>query len=985
MMEPTTKGAHHQPQDFHDLMRFRIMDILLVCSPYDLFILEEAGHLNERMLGEYRNLDLHYSPGLTGASNGAEALELLRKRRFNLVITAPQLGDMSAFDLAEKVRAENPDLPVVMLGYDNRELKELVARHDTSALDGVFLWQGDARILLTIMKVIEDRRNVAHDTRSVGVQVVILIEDSVRYYSSFLPTIYTELFHQSRRVISEGANMTLKITRMRARPKILLCTSFEEAWEAFSAYKDDVLGVISDVEFPRGGQLDPEAGVEFARAVRNEMADIPVVLQSARPTYRDLAASVGAAFLLKGSPVLLNDLRRFMLSDFGFGDFVFRMPDGRQVARAADLRTLEKRLVEVPAESIAHHSAGNHFSRWLKARTDFSLAHALRPRKLSDFKDVEELRRLLIDSISAYREDRSQEAVADFDRDDLESTNDMCRIGGGSLGGKARGLAFARLLMGGRRLRHRYSGIRVWVPPSAVLATDVFDQFLEENGLRDLAIQSSDDAELRRQFEQAVFPERARRDLAAYLQIARYPLAVRSSSLLEDSHNQPLAGVYDTFMLSNMHSDPAVRLAQLIRAVKRVYASTFSQRARAYLRATPYRLEEEKMAVIIQKMVGSAHGNRFYPSFSGVVRSHNFDPTPPLKVEDGIAAVGLGLGRIVVEGGNCLRFSPAYPNHILQLSSVSDALNSTQREFIALELEKGGRDGDGAEMHEARFGLATAEEDGTLAPLASTYSFETDSLSDGTSRSGPRVISFAPILKQDLFPLCEVLKELMEIGHEGMSTPVEIEFAANLTPPPGEPRKFAFLQIRPVVVSHEDDDLAVGDVGPERVLCRSASVLGHGSIEGIRDLVVVDFKRFERARSREAAQEVARCNAELQSASRPYLLVGVGRWGSSDPWLGIPVTWEQISGARAIIEAGFRDFKVSPSQGTHFFQNLTSFNVGYFTVNPEAGEGWVDWDWLEAQPAYYDRSGVRHLRLDQPVQVRMNGRRNEGVILKPEA
>jgi CheY-like chemotaxis protein len=982
MMEPSVTGAHRL-QDFHDLMRFRIMDILLVCSPYDLFILEEAGHLNERMLGEYRNLDLHYSPGLTGASNGKEALELIRQRRFNLVITAPQLGDMSALDLARQVRRETVDLPVVMLGYDNRELKDFVARHSTSELDGVFLWQGDARILLAIMKVIEDRRNVAHDTRSVGVQVVILIEDSVRYYSSFLPVIYAELFHQSRRVISEGANMTLKITRMRARPKILLCTTFEEAWEAFSAYKDDVLGVISDVEFPKAGRPHPEAGVELARAVRNELADIPVVLQSTRPENRALAEAVGAAFLLKGSPVLLNDLRRFILSDFGFGDFVFRLPDGTQVARAADLRSLEQRLLEVPAESIAHHSAGNHFSRWLKARTDFGLAHDLRPRKLSDFKDVEGLRRFLIDSIVAYREERSQEVVADFDRDDLESTNDMCRIGGGSLGGKARGLAFARLLMGKRRLRNRFPGIRVWVPPSAVLATDVFDQFLEENGLRDLAVQSTDDAELRRQFEQAVFPERARRDLAAYLQIARYPLAVRSSSLLEDSHNQPLAGVYDTFMLSNMHSDPAVRLAQLIRAVKRVYASTFSQRARAYLRATPYRLEEEKMAVIIQKMVGSAHDNRFYPTFSGVARSHNFYPTPPLKVEDGIAALGLGLGRIVVEGGNCLRFSPSYPNHVLQLSSVTDALNSTQREFIALELGQGDRDGDGAEMREARFGLGIAEADGTLAPLASTYSFETDALHDGLSRSGPRVVSFAPILKQGLFPLCEIMKELMSLCHEGMSTPVEVEFAVNLTPSPGEPCKFAFLQIRPVVVSHEADDLAVGEVGLDRVLCHSASVLGHGRIEGIRDLVVVDFKRFDRARSREAALEVARCNAELSAAGRTYLLVGVGRWGSSDPWLGIPVTWEQISAARAIVEAGFRDFKVSPSQGTHFFQNLTSFNVGYFTVNPEAGEGWVDWDWLEAQPAYYERSGVRHLRLDEPVMVRMNGSRNEGVILKP--
>jgi hypothetical protein len=973
----------HRPQDFRDLMRHRVLDILLVCRPYDLFILEEAGQLSERMLGEFRNLDLHYSPGLTGASTGEQALAFLRQRRFNLVITTPYLGDMTAADLARLVREETPDVPVVVLGYDHRELKEFAVQHDTSTLDGMFLWQGDARILLAIIKCTEDRLNVAHDTKTVGVQVIILIEDSVRYYSSFLPVIYAEVFNQSQRVISEGVNLTLKITRMRARPKILLCRTFEEAWSTFSTYHDDVLGIISDVDFPRDGRRSRRAGVDFARLVRAEMPDIPILLQSSRPENRALAESVDAAFLLKGSPVLLTQLRRFMLKDFGFGDFVFRLPDGSKVDRAHDLRSLEEKLRVVPEESVAYHSAHNHFSRWLKARTDFEVAHELRPKKLSDFASVGALRQNLVDSIAAYRQGRRQEVVADLDRSNIEAGLDFCRIGSGSLGGKARGLAFARLLLGQRRMLNRYPGVRIWVPPAAVVATDVFDEFLERNGLWDLAIECSDDAEIRRRFDAARLSEDVRADLAAYLDTVSYPLAVRSSSILEDSHYQPFTGVYETFMLPNIHPDPAVRLQQLVRAIKRVYASTFSQRTKAYLKATPYRLEEEKMAVIIQKIVGSPHEDRYYPDFAGVLRSHNFYPTPPLAAEDGIAAVGLGLGRTVVDGGNCLRFSPRYPGHVLQLSSVDDALKNTQRDFWALELRSTVPPGDEASMREARFGLQVAEDDGTLGLLASTYSKENHALHDGTSRPGPRIVSFAPILKQTQFPLAEILEDLMQMGREGMSAPVEIEFAVNLSSAPGQPRTFGFLQMRPLVLSSEAEELSLAAVPPEKVLCRSSSVLGNGRIEGIRDLVVVDFKHFERARSREAAHEVARLNAHLTSQGVAYLLIGVGRWGSADPWLGIPVTWDQISGARAIVEAGFRDIKVSPSQGTHFFQNLMSFRVGYFTVNPEAGDGWVDWDWLSAQEAAHEAQGVRHVRLAEPILVQMQGKTNAGLIVKP--
>ena len=972
-------AATRRLHDFQDLMRHRVMDILLVSTPYDTFILEEAGELSERMVGEFRNLDLHYAPGMTGVSTGAEALELARRqRRFNLIITTPHVGDMSAFDLARAVRREGLDVPVVLLAWDSRELADFAPRAEAAGVEQAFLWQGDARILVAIVKYVEDRRNAAQDA-SLGVQVIILIEDNVRYYSSFLPLMYTELLHHSQRVITEGLNLSQKILRMRARPKVLLCTTFEEAAAAFDAYQEEVMGIISDVEFPMAGKRSAEAGAALAGRVQAAYPDIPIILHSSRPENEELARSLGARFLLKGSPILLQDLRRVILQDFGFGDFVFRLPEGEEVAQASDLRELEQRLHTVPERSIVYHAERNHFSRWLKARTEFALAHELRPRRLSDYAGAAALREGLIRAIAEYRREKGQAIVADFDRSAVERGGDFCRIGGGSLGGKARGLAFVRRLLSHHALRRRFPGVEIAVPPAVVLGTDVFDLFLEENDLRDFAVQCEDDEEIARRFEAARFPEGAEGDLAAWLNHVRYPLAVRSSSLLEDSR-QPFTGVYDTLMLPNNAWSLAHRVEEALRAVKRVYASTFSQHAKAYLKATPYRLEEEKMAVILQRIVGSPRGSRFYPDFSGVARSHNFYPTPPQEAGDGIVAAALGLGRGIMDGEPCLRFCPRYPRHVLQLASVADVLEGTQRQFWALPLDGGG----GARgMREQPFPLAAAEADGTLAHVGSTWSPESDAIHDGLSRPGSRLVTFAPVLKHGLFPLAEVLSLLMEAGAKGMGAPVEIEFAVSLEPGPGGAREFGFLQMRPLALSREAEALEMGEVPDEAVLCRSTRLLGSGRLEGIRDLVVVDFQRFERARSREAAQEVGRVNAELLEAGTPYVLIGVGRWGSRDPWLGIPVTWDQVSGAQVIVETGLRDLKVTPSQGTHFFQNLTSFNVGYFTINPENGDGFVDWDWLDARPARSHAAHVRHLRLDEPVVVNMNGRKSEGLILKP--
>jgi CheY-like chemotaxis protein len=981
MTEPTSQAPpRRKVLGFQDLMHRRVGRILLVSSPYDHFILAEDGQLTERVLSEFLDVGLRNTPDLLRVSTGAEALAAAGGEwPHDLVIATLHVGDMNAVELAQKLRAAGLDTPVVLLAYDARELSDFAARNDMSQIERTFLWQGGVRILLAIAKYIEDKLNLAHDFAA-GVPLILIVEDSVRYYSSFLPMIYTELFRNSRALLAEGLNLSHKILRMRARPKLVLASTFEDAWATFTTYMDGVLGVISDIEFARGGGSTRLAGVDLAMRIREAAPDMPIVLQSSRPENAALANQVGATFLLKGSPLLLNDLRRCLLDEFSFGDFVFRLPDRREVGRARDLRTLEEQLRVVPAESLAYHGERNQFSKWLRARTEFALAHRLRPRRLSDYPDLEALRRDLIDSIAEYRRELNLGIVADFNRGTFDGEGDFYRVGGGSLGGKARGLAFMRRLLAESRLAARVPGVRVGVPACVVVGTDVFDQFLDENHLRDFAIGTSDDAELRRRITEAPFPVETRQDLAAFLARTHDPLAVRSSSLLEDSQYQPFTGVYETYMLPNNHADLEVRLEQLVRAIKGVYASTFSQHAKAYLRATPYRLEEEKMAVILQRVVGADRGGRFYPDFSGVARSVNFYPAPPIAPEDGIAAVALGLGRAVVEGGNCLRFCPRYPHHLVQFSSVEDVLENSQREFWALELLEGHAGMDPhAEMREASFGLEVAEADGTLAAVASTYSSEDDAVFDGLSRPGVRLVSFAPVLKHGVFPLPAILDELLRVGSEGMCLPVEIEFAVTLSQPP----EFGFLQMRPLALSHELEELDLGEIRAQDMLCHASSVLGNGHIEGLRDLVVVDYDRFDRARSRDAAQEVAQMNSELVSARTPYVLVGVGRWGSADPWLGVPVTWDQISGARVIVESGFKDLKVAPSQGTHFFQNLTSFQVGYFTVNPDVGDGFVDWAWLAAQPAVREGTFVRHIRLPAPVDVRMNGRKREGVIKKP--
>ncbi len=978
-------GYVNRFNEFQGLMQFRVREILLASSLYDSFIFEQDGRLSEMLLSEYLDLNLSQAPGITRVSTGGEALaRIVGPNRFDLIITTMNLADMTAVDLARRIRAERPNLPVIALLYDTREFAELTTYHDIAVFDKVFIWQGDFRTLMAVVKYVEDRRNVEHDTAAVGVQSIILIEDNVNAYSSFLPIIYTEVVKHTQQVMAESLNLSHKLLRMRARPKILLCSSFEEAWDFFKRYESCVLGIISDIEFPRDGQLDREAGLRFAAQVRAVHFDIPILLQSDSPDFEEAAREIGAGFLLKRSPRLLQQLREFMAAHFSFGEFIFHLPDGREVARANSLLTLEEQLRLVPDESIRFHVERNHFSNWLKARTEFLLADRLRPQRVSDFPSIQMLRADLVRSLQEFRQERSVGIIVDFDRKSFDPLSSFARIGSGSLGGKARGMAFVNGLLKNFKLHDRFDGIRLQVPSAVVLATDIFDQFMDGNNLSKIAIESTDDTRIQSHFRSAQLPDSVVRELAEFVDIVQYPLAVRSSSLLEDSRFQPFAGIYDTLILPNNHPDPSVRLNELLDAIVRVYASTFSAAAKTYMATTVFRLEEEKMAVVIQRLVGSVHESRFYPNFSGVARSYNFYPHPPMSPQDGVAIVALGLGAAVVDGDLSVRFCPRYPRHLFQLSGIEDALRYSQREFLALELN----DTSEAEQktgatHLTHCGLDQAERDGTLWHVVSTYSRENDAISDGLSRTGVRLVTFAPILKNSLFPLAEILNVVLDMGTWGTGTPVEIEFAVNIPSSPADRSEVAVLQMRPLVTTREFEELSIGDVNPDDVICFSDRVLGHGILETIQDIVLVDPDCFRRDRSTDVAREVSRFNAELVAARRPYLLIGVGRWGSADPWLGIPVSWEQISGARAVVESSFRDFDVTPSEGSHFFQNMISSRIGYFTVNASQTCGYVDWAWLRLQPAFETRHYARHIRLDSPTIIRMDGRTGRGVIYKP--
>jgi hypothetical protein len=965
---------------FHELMARKVTDILLVSSPYDAFIMEEEGRLAERIIHEYRGLNLSRPPMLTWASTSQEALEVLSRKKFDLVITMPLVDDTDAYVLGRTIKQSFPDLPVFLLVHKTGQHLLDHKAADRQSIDRVYVWQGNTDLLLALIKNLEDRMNVAFDTDRAKVRVVIVVEDSPVHYSSLLPVLYKEIVTQTQAAMEESVNEEHRIFRMRARPKILVAETYEEALDLYRRYQSYLLGVLSDVRFPRNGTMDENAGFDLLSMIRAENPDLPLLNLSSEEANREKAGRVPAVFVNKSSPQLGTEIHNFFMQYLGFGDFIFRLPDGQEIARASNLRGMEKILPAIPDACVDYHAQRNHFSSWFMARSEVMLASKLKPMRVSDFASTQELKRYLIRCIHERRKGIQRGMITEMARDRFDPDADFIKIGRGSLGGKARGLAFAAMLLKEHpELQRKYSAVDIRVPKTIAISTEGFDGFVAENRLKELGSREMDDASIAAAFLEARFPEWLTRQLELLLDHTTCPLAVRSSSMLEDAQFQPFAGIYRTYMLPNNHPERARRLERLIMAVKLVYASTYYESPKSFAKSTFHRIEEEKMAVAIQHLAGEACGEYYFPALAGVVQSYNFYPIAHMKPEEGIAHVALGLGKMVVEGGTSLRFSPRYPQFMPQFSTVDDILKNSQRFFYALKLKDFPEDlsaGDDPTL--IRLAIDDHPDCPAVRTLSSTYYPQEHRIRDGLQSGGLPVVTFAGILKYRELPLPEILMDLLEIGRRGMGCPVEIEFAMNTAA--GSRPVFDLLQIRPMAVARQKLNVEIDKTDRERAICYSSMALGNGQILDIEDIVFVDPESFDATRTIEVAAEVGRLNKQIANGNRRYLLIGPGRWGSADRWLGIPVKWTDISAVKAVVETATEALKADPSQGSHFFHNITSLDISYLTASGN-DKDFVDWDWLKTQPAETATAHLKHVRLTRPLTIKIDGKKSEGVII----
>ena len=968
---------------FHELMARKVRNILLVSTPYDAWIMEEDCRLSERIVNEYRGLNLSQPPRLTWVSSAEQALAALDNKPFDMVITMPRLSDMGAAALGHKIKKKAPDLPVILLTHDTIPSPEIKEPDNAPGIDRTFVWSGNTDILVALTKSAEDRMNVEKDTESAGIRVILFVEDSPYYLSSLLPILYRELVSQTQAVMEGTLNEEHRLVTMRARPKILVAGNYEEALALYERFEANVLGVISDVRFSRKGILNGNAGVDFLKHVRVRRFDIPLLLTSSEPANAQKAASIPAAFVDKNSDTLHQDVRRFFKERLGFGDFVFRLPDGSEIGRASNLKALESHMLSIPESSFRYHCNRNDFSRWLFARTEMALAAEVRPISDDDFSDVESHRRHLVEIIADRRKRRQKGVVADFEAADADFDTEFFKIGKGSLGGKARGLAFvATLLRQNPDFCVTYKGVDIIVPQTLVITTDGFESFVEDNQLRYLSKTDMPDEKIADLFLTSRFPGWIEEKLRDYLSQVTYPLAVRSSSLLEDAQFRAYAGLYRTYMITNDCPDLELRLKHLIHAIKLVYASTYYKGPKAFSKRVGHRTEEEQMAVIIQKLVGSQYGDSFYPAISGVAQSHNYYPFARMKPEEGIVTIAMGLGKTVVEGEKTLRFSPAHPQLLPQRSTVEDILENAQRHFYALKMERschylGTNDGANLWYRE----VTEAENELPMQFVASTYVADEHRIRDTVHIPGQRVLTFAHILKYREFPLADILKDMLELGEQGMGCPVEMEFSVNLTAEGHHLPQFAFLQLRPMTARAELEQVTISPEEIENAFCFSGKALGNALKQDMADIIMVKPEAFDPGKTMEIAMEIARINSVLVKENRKYLLIGPGRWGSADRWLGIPVSWADISGVGAMIETESDKLVAEPSQGSHFFHNITTLGINYITVASADG-GRIDWDWLTALPRLNDATFVAHARLQAPVTLKVDGRRSQCVILK---
>lgn len=974
--------------DFNDtsfnlLMQRRIHKVLLISSNYDSFMLEEDGRIDEQIFNEYVSLNLRYPPIFVMANSAEEAYEILMNDNIDLVISMLRIGDTDTFSFAKQIKKLYPKIPIVVLTHFSREVTLRLEKEDLSAIDYVFCWLGNADILLAIIKLIEDRKNVEYDVEVVGVQTILLVEDSIRYISTYLPNIYKIIFKQSKEYMREALNEHQKMLRMRGRPKILLATNYEQAMELYEKYKYNMLGIISDITYPRKGVKDKLAGIKLCKKVKEDDEFMPLLLQSSDMSNKKYADELGVGFIHKYSKTLSIELRNYIIKQFAFGEFVFRDPDTlKEIGRASDLQSLQHLILTIPDKSLEYHAGRNDMSKWLNARAVFPIAQLFKYLKLSDFKDLKDVRDYIYKAISSYRMSKGRGVIAQFDKNSFDEYLIFSRIGDGSIGGKARGLAFINSIIKKNRIFNKFPGIIITIPRTVVLSTDIFDEFMEENDLYKIGMSDLSDEEILDHFVQAKLPSRVYQDLYAFISVVKNPIAIRSSSKLEDSHYQPFAGIYSTYMIPKT-SNSTLMIKMLSDAIKCVYASVYFKASKAYMAATQNVIDEEKMGIVLQEVCGKQFGNKFYPTISGVARSINFYPIDPEKTEEGIANIAFGLGKQIVDGGISLRFSPKHPKKILQLSSPDMALRDTQKFFYALDMcptKFTPSTDDGVNLRKCE--IKDAEKDTSIRYAASTYDFQNHILRDGTIYDGKRVITFSNVLKHETFPLAEILQTLLEVGQKEMNNPIEIEFAVDLNVEKGQPYVFNFLQIRPIVDNDQQENFDMDEIKMEETIIYCESALGNGSINDIYDFIYVKPDSFNSLESEKIGQEISVLNEQFIKESKNYILVGPGRWGSSDPSLGIPVKWAHISQARLIVESGLDNFRIDPSQGTHFFQNLTSFRVGYFTINPYINDGYYDLDYLGKFESHFENQHIRHIRFEKPIQVQIDGKNNKGVVFK---
>jgi len=987
MNTPSIKKLYFKDTSFANLMTHRIYNVLLFASKYDAFVLEEDGRIDELIFNEYTSLNLRYPPRFRLVSSEEEANALLMERTFELIISMPSGDSINPFEWAKRVKQQFPDIPIVVLTPFSKSVSLRIANEDLSAIDYVFSWLGNSDILLAIIKLMEDRMNVEEDVQSVGVQVILFVEDSIRWYSSIVPHLYKFVFKQSHSFMTEALNEHEQMLRMRGRPKILLARSYEEGLAIYEKYKHNMLGVITDVSYLQNGVKNKVAGINLCLEIRKQDKFIPLIIESTDEVNHAAADQVKSAFLNKMSKTFLMELREKITENFGFGDFLVINPiTGEEEARIQNLRGLQENLFKISDESLYYHVSRNNISRWLYSRAMFPLAEFLKNINVDNYvsSDLNKVRQIIFDAIVNYRKVKNRGVVAVFQKDRFDQYSNFARIGEGSLGGKGRGLAFIDAMIKRNESLEKFENCQVTIPRTVVLCTENFTEFMELNQLYSIALSDLDDAEILNHFLKARIPQRLIADLHAFLGVISSPIAVRSSSLLEDSHYQPFAGIYTTYMVPYNSGSRTHMLHMVTEAIKAVYASVFYRDSKAYMTATKNVIDEEKMAVVLQEICGNAYDNRFYPSFSGVARSLNYYPIGAEKPEDGIANIALGLGKYIMDGGMSLRFSPAYPKNILQTSNVEFALRETQTYFNALDLSQTHfvpQVDDGFNL--LKIGVADAEKDGTLKYIASTYNLQDRVIQDSLYEGGRKLITFANILQHDVFPLAAILKEVLHIAQTEMGRPIEIEFAVNLDYSPAKQHVFYLLQIRPIADSKEMITEDIGSIPEENAIITCNSALGHGITSDLYDLVYVKPEAFNAGNNQTIMYEIEKVNRQLVSENRHYVLVGPGRWGSADPWLGIPVKWSQISNARLIVESGLSTYRVDPSQGTHFFQNLTSFGAAYFTINPFLQDGSYDTEYLNAQPAAYESEFIRHIRFEKPIILKVDGRKNKGVVMKP--